>query len=47
MTGKGLKILGYIAAVVGAGASLLGSAVNDKKQDALIAEKVTKALADK
>ncbi len=42
-----LKTLGLIATVGGFGLSLLGSWVGEQKQEKLIEEKVTKALADR
>lgn len=40
----GIKTLGIVATVVGVGASLLSSFVEDKKTDAKIAEKVNEAV---
>lgn len=47
MDNKTMKILGMAATVVGIGASLLGSQISEKQQDAKIEEKVLKALASK
>ena len=46
-TKKMIKILGIVATVVGAGASIVSDFVNDKKMDDKINEKVAEALAKK
>lgn len=40
-----IKILGYVASIVGIGANLISEYVNDKKMDEKIEEKVNEALA--
>lgn len=47
MKGKGLKILGIIAAIGGVGISLLTSWIGDKKLDQKITTEVTKQLTGK
>ena len=42
-----MKILGIAATIIGMGASLLGEFISEKKTDAKIEEKVSKALADR
>lgn len=46
-TKKVIKILGIVASVIGAGASVVTEFVNDKKMDDKIEEKVAEALANK
>ena len=46
MNGKVIKIIGFVATVVGLGASLVNDWVNDKKLDDKISTKITEALAD-
>lgn len=45
MDGKVIKVIGVLAAVVGAAATLVSSWASDKQQDAVIAEKVAEAVA--
>lgn len=45
MDGKVVKIIGVVAAVAGAGLSLVGNWASEKQQDAKIAEKVAEAVA--
>lgn len=40
-----IKVAGITATVVGTAATLIGSWVNDKQQDAKIAKKVAEAIA--
>lgn len=47
MNGKVIKVIGFIATVVGLGASLVTEWVNDKKLDDKINAKVSEALAEK
>ena len=44
MDKKGLKILGLVTTIVGAGVSLVSNWVGDKKQEQIIDEKVNEAL---
>lgn len=46
MNGKAIKIIGFVATVVGLGASLVTDWVNDKKLDDKISTKVSEAIAD-
>lgn len=46
-TSKLIKVLGVVATVIGAGASIVTEFVNEKKMDEKIAEKVAEALTDK
>lgn len=46
MNGKVIKIIGFVATVVGLGASLVNDWVNDKKLDDKINTRVTEVLAD-
>lgn len=46
MSIKVIKIIGIVAAVAGAGLSLVGNWASERQQDAKIAEKVTEALAN-
>ena len=46
-TKKLIKVLGIVASVIGAGASIATEFVNEKKMDDKIAEKVAEALANK
>ena len=41
-----LKVVGLLASIVGAAATVVGNIVSDKQTDEKIAEKVAKALAD-
>lgn len=41
-----LKIIGFVAALAGFGASMLGDWVNEKKMDEKIEEKVNNAIAE-
>jgi sensor domain CHASE-containing protein len=42
---KGLKVVGLLVTVIGAGLSVVSSIVADKKLDHTISEKVAKAVA--
>lgn len=44
MNNKTIKVLGVVASVIGAGATILGNWAGEKQQDAKIAEKVAEAL---
>jgi hypothetical protein len=46
MNGKVIKVIGFVATVVGLGASLVTDWVNDKKLDDKINTKVSEALAE-
>lgn len=46
VNGKAIKIIGIAASVVGVLATLAGNWAGEKQQDAKIADKVAKALAD-
>ena len=45
LKGSMLKVLGLVAAIVGAGAGVLGTIVSNKQMDAKIEETVQKALS--
>ena len=47
MKGKLLKALGFAAAIIGFGASMLSDYVKDRQLDETIEEKVNEALAKK
>lgn len=44
MKNSTIKVLGVVATVIGAGATILGNWAGEKQQDAKIAEKVAEAL---
>ncbi len=44
---KRLKVLGFFAAIVGAGVTIYTNWLDDKKMEETIAEKVNEALAEK
>ncbi len=46
MNGKVIKVIGFVATVLGLGASLVNDWVNDKKLDDKINTKVSEALAE-
>lgn len=46
MNGKVIKIIGFVATIVGLGASLVTDWVNDKKLDDKVSTKVSEAIAD-
>lgn len=46
MNGKVIKVIGFVATVVGLGASLVTDWVNDKKLDTKIDTKISEALAE-
>lgn len=46
MSTNGIKVIGVVATVVGAAATLVSNWVGEKQQDAKIAEKVAEAVAN-
>lgn len=46
MNNKAIKVIGIVASVVGAAATLAANWAGEKQQDAKIAEKVSEALAN-
>lgn len=47
MNAKTIKIIGIVASVAGAAASVLGTWAGEKQQEVKIAEKVAEAMANK
>lgn len=45
MNGKAIKIIGIVASVAGAAASIIGGWASEQQQDAKIAEKVAEAVS--
>lgn len=46
-SGKIIKILGIVATVIGAGATLLNDWVSKKKMESMVEEKVNEALSER
>ena len=46
MNGKAIKIIGVVASILGAAATLAANWASEQQQDAKIAEKVTEAIAE-